>query len=111
MAESTSLADLNDVALPDLSTLTELQIPAEFDFGDFDEAALLGRTPSLIVDDEVGTPGCDNLSWLPPPLSESRHSSETSGASTAHQWQHTRPSPSAVLRGKVERRAEQNRCI
>ena len=110
MAESDSLADLHDISLPDLSTLTYLQIPADLDFGVIDEAALLGRTPSLIFDDEAGTPQqleSDNLSWLPPPLSESSaHSSEVAGVSTARQ-QHTRPNPTAVLRGRVERRAEQ----
>jgi hypothetical protein len=103
--------------LPNLSTLNELQLPAEFDFGAFDEAALLGGTPPLFVE-EAGAPqqelGFDHLHWLPSPLSESltQHTVEAGNTSTAHQRRNAVPGPSgpaAVLEGRVHRKAEQNR--
>ena len=116
MAQRSSLPDLLDIPLPDFPSVEELQIPADLDFDALDEAFLLGETPSLIVDDAAGNlqqeQGPNHLSWLPPPSTEGPlYCSGEAGESAGHQqWQHARPGPSAAHRGRVQRKAEQNRC-
>ena len=118
MADNSLLADLDDHPLPDHRTLAELQIPTAFDFGIFDEAVLLGETPSSLLDGGPGDPhqelGIDHLSWLPPPLDGNpAHLTDEVDFSAAQHRLRARPGPAdpaAALKGRVERKAEQNRC-
>ena len=107
-------AGLRDIPLPDLD---ELQIPIDWDFAAFDESGLAGNPPSIILSDGTAahrSESFDHLSWLHPTTSESNgQASDDALPSGADQQQQTRPTPAeraAGPKGKVERKAEQNRC-
>ena len=102
---------LNDIALPDLA---ELQIPSEFDLFAFGESGLLSDPPSLIVHDEAAEPhASDHLSWLPPATPAGCQFPEEAAPSNGAQEPQALPSVTgraAPPKGKMERKAEQNRC-